>query len=624
MTVDDPTLEFSRDLCGDNRDTFEVCMKRSHTRSSTTAIFDRVSKMSTALTIVAAVAMVVYGQVLSFSLGKLDENVVVTFNYDVLKDPSNAIDVLSRDAFFQRPGRDFYRPLQNLSLFVDTQIGSGEGWAYYLSNLLLHIATSCLLLITLRDLRCSPGASLATTLAFTVSPLFAQAVAWVPGRGDLLLGLLTLLCLRTAFRFLDTGRMGFLAAYHGVFLLAVFSKETSVLIPVMILLAWLLTYPGRTGTRRKLAMLLAPSAVQVALWLFLRSQVIPAFPRPSVFGFQPFMQNLRVIPESIGKFFVPVNLAPMPAFSLLATGIGVAVLIGLIAVAVRGADRQDRDRVLLGFGWFLLFSIPGIAYANELGSIAYDYLEHRTYLPLMGIAIVLAVIFSRLFTGARARTWSLAVLSLTAVSGIVATQHASDYKTPSSFYDLAIQGNPASGMALLNRGFLRMTGGDVNGAISDYGRSAEVSPTYADPLVNRGVMYQEAGQMDRAGRDFRDALRRNPDLFAAQANMAEWYVQVGDLANALIHYKHSVRLDPKHAPSWTWIASILAKTGDLQGSLPYFDTAISVDPTLAIIYTNRGKAFSNAGRMQEACADWTKGANLGSTECADLVRSQCR
>ncbi|MBU3741684.1 MAG: tetratricopeptide repeat protein [Candidatus Kapabacteria bacterium] len=617
-------LQISRHLCLVDRHHIDVSMTRSRPKPATNNFFDRVAKTSTALTIVAVAAMLVYGQVLWFELGKLDENTVVTFNYDILKDPSKAIDVLSRDAFFQRPGRDFYRPVQNATLFIDTQIGGGDGWVYYLSNLLLHAAASCLLLLTLKDLGCSTGVSLATTIAFTVSPLFAQAVAWVPGRGDLLIGLLTLLCLRTGFKFLDTGRIGFLAAFHGFFLLAVFSKETSVLIPVMILMAWLLVHPQRAATRKNLVFLLAPTPVSIALFFYLRSLVIPRFPEPSVFGLEPFVHNLRVIPESIGKFFVPVGLAPMPAFSWLVTVIGIVVMVGLGLLAYRGVDKHGRKLALLGFGWFLLFTIPGIAYTNELGSISYDYLEHRSYLPLMGIMLVLAVIFMRMFRGAHAQRSSMAVLSLLGAAGITALIHAGDYKTPASFYDLAIDSNPASGMALLNRGFLRMTSGDPSGAISDYSRSAEVCPTYAEPLVNRGVMYQESQQMDLAGSDFREATRRNPNLFAAQYNLAEWYAKVDDLPNALQHYKHSARLDPKHGEAWTWIASIIAKSGDVQGALPYFDTAISVAPNLAIIYTNRGKAFSNVGRMQEACADWTRGSSLGSAECSNLVSSFCR
>jgi Flp pilus assembly protein TadD len=598
--------------------------KTTKRKSASTTLFDRISASPSIFIVLAAVVLVVYGQTLSFTVGKFDEDVIIKFNEKILKNPSNGLDVLKRDAFFNNPGRNFYRPVQNFSFFIDTQLGKGRDLTYYLSNLLIHIATCWLLFLTLRDFRFSPAASVAASLVFAVSPLFVHAVAWIPGRGDLLIGMFALLCVRLASRYLESGRGALLAAFHGVFFLSMFSKETSVLIPVVVAGAWWLFDPNRSATSRRLVALLAPCVVPVALFFFLRRIIIPKFPAETVFGVTPFLNNLRVIPESIGKFFVPIGLAPLPEFSWLVTGIGAAVAAVLVFLALRGAESMQRKLTVFGIGWYLLFTIPGAAYTNELGSIAYEYLEHRSYLPMMGIILVFGVVLTNQFARAWRDNVARGIVGLVALLGLVSILHARNYKTAERFYDMAIDGNPNSGMALLNRGYLRASKGDVSGAIEDYTRAAVACPTYAEAFVNRGVLYQDMGRMADAGRDFRQAVALNPKLFAAQYNIANWYGRTDDVPNALKHYDESTRLRPGFAEAWAMSGSMRAKMGDLQGALPYFDSALAREPELKVVYTNRGKAYYNAGLRNEACQDWQRGSAIGDAECGELVRTLCR
>ncbi len=477
---------------------------------------------------------------------------------------------------------------------------------------------------TLKDLNVRAGTALASTMLYVTSPLFVHAIAWVPGRGDLLIAMFALLCLRATFRFLDTRKTSSLVALHAFFALSMFSKETSVLIPLAITAAWWFFYPQREETKKTLLIALLPCIIPIALFFFTRSLVIPKFPAATVFGIGPFLNNLRVIPESIGKFIIPIGLAPLPAFTLLVTGLGAVLSVGLIAAAWRFADDHQRKLVLFGLGWFLLFTIPGTAYTNELGDIAYDYLEHRSYLPMIGIVMIIGVIIAKLFDGARRESASFGVAAVIIIFGGMSFLHAKNYKNPELFYDMAVEGNPHSGMALLNRGYLNATKRKTDAAIRDYTLAATECPTYAEPLVNRGVLYQELRRNSDAGVDFKEAVRRNPKLFAAHYNLANWYSGQEDLPNALRTYEDALNLRPNFAEGWAMIASIKAKSGNLDGAMPYFEKALTIDPTLTIAYINRGKALYNAGRKEEGCANWRQASTLGSGEAAALIRGLCQ
>lgn len=598
--------------------------KAERRQTTPPTIFDLLSGNIAAAVTIIIVSLAVYGQSLNFTVGKFDEDVIITFNQKILLNSSNAIEVLKRDAFFNNPGRNFYRPFQNLTFFVDTQLGRGKSWPYYFTNILLHIVSCFLLFQLLKDLRFRPRIALAVALIYATSPLFVHAVAWAPGRGDLLIAMFTLLCLRSTFAYLDTGSVAALISLHVCFFLSMFSKETSVLIPVIITAAWWKLYPNRAGTGKKLFLALLPCVIPVALWFITRSMVIPKYPDATVFGLVPFLNNLRAIPEMIGKFLVPVGLAPLPAFSWLVTGLGTVVAGALLYGALRGASQSTRTLVLFGVLWFVLFSAPGVAYTNELGDIAYDYLEHRSYLPMMGLAIVVAVILDRLYSGRTARFVTGAVFAIILAYGGFSYSRARNYKTSADFYDMAVKGNPHSGMALLNRGYLRYSSGDRQGAIEDYTQAASECPTYAEPLVNRGVLYQDMQQMVQAGDDFRNAIKRNPELFAAQYNFANWANNQDDYTLALKHYHTALSLRPTFTEGWAMIGSIKAKLGYLDDAEPYFQRAIELDPTFAITYLNRGKGLYNAGRVQEACADWNRASTLGNMEAAGLSRDLCR
>jgi tetratricopeptide (TPR) repeat protein len=243
---------------------------------------------------------------------------------------------------------------------------------------------------------------------------------------------------------------------------------------------------------------------------------------------------------------------------------------------------------------------------------------------MIGIVFVLGVIISRLSESSKREVVQPVIILVVLGFGALSYLHAHNYKNPELFYDMAVNGNPNSGMSLLNRGYLKANKNDIDGALRDYTRAGEACPTYAEAWVNRGVLYQNMSRMTEAGNDFKAAVQKNPKLFAAQYNLANWYGRFDDLSNALTHYKAAMALKPTFAEGWAMTASVKAKMGDLQGALPDFNKALEVDPALTIVYVNRGKAFYNTGQADKACADWSRGSAMGNAEASNLLRSLCR
>jgi hypothetical protein len=90
---------------------------------------------------------------------------------------------------------NFWHPLTWLSYLWDFQLFGLQPWGYHLTNILLHAASTTVLLLVLWRMtgRLYPSAVVAAI--FAIHPLRVESVAWVAERKDVLSGLFCMLTL---------------------------------------------------------------------------------------------------------------------------------------------------------------------------------------------------------------------------------------------------------------------------------------------------------------------------------------------------------------------------------------------------------------------------------------------
>jgi tetratricopeptide (TPR) repeat protein len=130
----------------------------------------------------------------------------------------------------------YYRPLTSASFLLDHRIWDHGVWGsntfgYHLTNLLLHVvATALLLPVLLMAFRSRPVA-LFGALLFAVQPAQVSAVAWIGGRTDSLCTMfiaLFLLSLMSGAKSTGVKRLCLLAASVGCYALAALAKEQAL------------------------------------------------------------------------------------------------------------------------------------------------------------------------------------------------------------------------------------------------------------------------------------------------------------------------------------------------------------------------------------------------------------
>jgi protein O-mannosyl-transferase len=592
-------------------------------KTNQVSFFEKITAGPYAYLLLAVIILIIYWPALSFIPGKFDENLIINGNLEFLRNFTNLKQALLRDAFFSDKGVDFYRPVQNISFMIDAHLSGGEGWAYYLCNMIIHISTCFVLYYLLRLFHDRPRNAFLLTLVFAVNPLFVQAVAWAPSRGDLLVGLFGLVSLAAFIRYARSGKIKFLAIHLISFALAMFSKETAVLLPVAFLSFYLFVEKEhKTGIRGLIIPVVGYAAV-IGSYLLLRGMVVKISATPQEFGIIPLVHNLRTIFEYPGKFFVPVALAPMPGYTLLNTSLGVAFFLLLGFVFYR--DRKGNTLlVFAGLGWYFLFLLPGMMYSHEFGSAAYDYLEHRAYMPLAGIIFILFLISYSVGDRWSQDKLSAIILFLALGYAVTTRIYLMNYKNPVTFYNLAVRTNPSSAMAFNNRGILKYENQDYSGAINDYETALKIKPDYAEVYVNRGNCRSAVNDLSGALADFEMGIKYKNSLFQAHLNKANAMSRLGQMNESLKEYDIAINLNPSYSPGYQTRGETKYLLKDFPGALKDFTTAIELDKNNPSAYLDRGKANYMTGHKNEACADWQKAADAGSQEAGTLLQTYCR
>lgn len=142
---------------------------------------------------------------------------------------------------------DIYRPLRTLLFAIERQLFGLDAGGYHVVSVLLQIIAAMLLLSLL--MRWSGGAqipSLLGALLFALHPMSVEVVAWVSSQGDQL----AVIFMLVGLRFVGRPGLASTALLCVSYVLAILSKESALVLPALVPLAWLVVRHAHrtTGT----------------------------------------------------------------------------------------------------------------------------------------------------------------------------------------------------------------------------------------------------------------------------------------------------------------------------------------------------------------------------------------
>ncbi|HPY99312.1 MAG TPA: tetratricopeptide repeat protein [bacterium] len=481
-------------------------------------------------------ALIVYGQSLFFDYSYFDDQQLILEHADILE-RANPAEIFLNDVFFSA-AKYYYRPLLTWSLVCDWHWGGGTVFAFHLSNIIFHAVAACLLFYLLRLIDIREKTALFLSLLFTIHPVLSPAVAWIPGRNDVLVAVFIWATLIFWSRWLRREKIGDLVALWLFFLSALLSKETAILLPLFAL-AWMFVFEYRYFTWFKLLLASAGALVSMFLWALLRLVALGG--TGSGLAWQSLGDNLWSPLIFLGKVVLPVNLSvyPVPADSPWIYGI-ISLLILMLLLFYSRPWRGKR--LLFGFAWFWLFLVLGSIRPDS--DVFRNFMEHRLYVPMFGLLIILAET-EKFWQGLPLRRRRYVLATILVVLATINLFHSRSFRDRLSFWEQAASSSPHSALAQRNLGAMYYLEGDLEKAEGRFRQSLFLNSSEPMAHNNLAAIYIDRGDFGRAEIELKKELAINPQYDLALYNLGRVYYQYRRYQEAAALWNEALRLNPR-------------------------------------------------------------------------------
>ena len=453
------------------------------------------------------------------------------------------------ELFSRDPEKAMYRPLVLVSLALNYAWSGYETYSYHLVNIALHSLCALLVWGILLGVGRPPCMAFLGGLLFAAHPLCSEPVNYISSRSELLAAVgvlgsfwLYLSAERSPGSVLPPGAGSFRRYIAGeghserkamagsllFFAVGLLSKSTAITLPALLVCAAF----SRGCLDRRTAIRYLPYAVialgyLVAVRGFLTKAVL-AEPVRSM-GEQLGTQAKALV-YYLKLFFLPVGLNVHHAFSesplfdwpvLLC----LLVLFPLFLFAWRG--RETHPCIFLGLCWMGITLTPTLLVPlNVLVN------EHRLYLPLVGLIILLTGLRGlQEIPGLR---WG--VLLLLVGMGLLTWQRNQVWADEFTLWSDAGRKAPQEVRPYVYMGNYAREMGKPERALRYYERALQLEPENAAVRGNMGNAFRDLGHFEEAIATFRGILEDHPELGDMRYSLARIYQEKEDFEQARKQY----------------------------------------------------------------------------------------
>lgn len=562
---------------------------------------------------------------------------------EFIKDLRNAPKAMVTETWFWRvqqdkdpgkqdkPSTPYYRPIFVLYLMLGWHLFGTSAVGWHLINILLHMTVVYFVFVVLekvtRDVRLAAIAS----VLFAVHPLRSESVAWISGVTDLLLAAFLIPSFLLYLRYREQGKPKHLVGALGLFLLAAFTKEPALALPIFIAVYEVLIAdqgnPLRVRVKR--ALLFGASFFVLAAFYFcVRLYVLGFFFNDLSFRSYPRHQIFLTIPlviwKYIGLLLWPYNLSLFHETILVKSPLDFHFwlpAVGLIVLAYGLWRLRSSTVARFAALWFAINLLPVL----NLSAFGLEFLvqERYVYIPSIGFSLLVAMALSRLpvdrWFAVRSRRTALAVVvALVAIvlTGKTLAQNTV-WKDDLTLWNYGVEAAPDQPMSHYILAHKYIDHRDPEMAIEELEAYMRLKQDNLIVLSNLAaahlVSYQNQaavnpGTADRAHLDRAAALcekglainDRQPTLWDTLGTVYTSETSLKNYDRALACFDRALQLQPENGMVNFHLGATLAKQGNDEGAIHYLEEARSLQPDLPDVYKFLAYIYRSKGQNQVA------------------------
>jgi protein O-mannosyl-transferase len=545
---------------------------------------------------------------------------------------------------------DNYYPLTWALWRFEWRLWGDNTLGYHVVSILLHASSAILIWLILRQLKV-PGAWVAG-LTFALHPVNVASVAWISEQKNVLSMLFYAAAILLYLKSDETGQQRWYGLSLAAFLLALLSKTSVVMLPVVLLgCVWWLHHRVRVEDLLRslpffgLSLILGLATVWYQRHFVLQGAApLDGFAsRLAMAGRVPwFYLSKEILPLGLTVVYPKWQTNPSNWTSYIP---GVLLIVCFVAFWWK---RKTWGRPLLfGLGYFVATLFPVLGFFDQSFYSSTLVADHWQYSSIIGpIALVVAssaMLYGRLGERTQhcasigvaaalmllaAGTWRRSVIYATeetlwrdnvaknpnaclARNDLgVALEKAGKISEAMEQFEHLLQMNPDDAAGHLNLGDALRRMGRFQEAIGQYEKALRVAPGYTKALYGLGLTLWSMGHLPEAIDRYEEALRIDPNFTQAHVNLGIALSQVGSNQDALAHFSEALRLRPDSPEVHCNLGFFLLQVGKLPEAVEHFEQALRIKPDYVQAHFNLGLALEKLGRTPEAIEHYQQALKL--------------
>jgi len=456
----------------------------------------------------------------------------------------------------------FYRPIFLLWFRLQYLVFGLNPWGWHLCTVLCHVGVTLLVYLTAARLLKDRLAALFATLIFGLHPTHAEAVAWVSGVAEPLFAIFlfaSYLCYLKNRS--DPARARtYLVASLALYMLACLSKETAVILPLIIFACEFIWSEGAApaGLRawiqraRGAFMAVAPYLALFAIYMVARVLALHGFQHTK--ESHSFLSMFLTWPSALWFYIQhliwPTRLNPLYPLdfcSRLDFGNVLPAIPVLIASAGLGFWCKRSPQAAVATIWMVVPILPVLNLRAFMeGRLVQD---RYLYLPSFGFAMLVALGMRHLKLGPGQLLGQPAVqVTLAAVLalalGTSVTEETAYFANTNTFY----------------------------------ARISSMSAGSETAKLDLAGMLGEQGRLDEALKIYREIWTTHPESWTVNYNLGYAYYLTGKLPEADRYLSRAVEIDANHPDAFFYLGLTKLKMGDIDSAAANVERAISIRP----------------------------------------------
>jgi tetratricopeptide (TPR) repeat protein len=504
-----------------------------------------------------------------------------------------------------------WHPVTWLSHMLDVQLfGLKSGWHHF-SNVLFHIANTVLLFWILARMTGDIWKSSLVAALFAIHPLHVQSVAWVAERKDVLSTFFGLLAVGSYLRYVRCPGIGRYMPVLIFFILSLMSKPMLVTLPFVLLLLdyWplkrfhfqMLRESDSTGSQMPAKVSLIVEKIPLYL-VSAASCMVTLYVQQdggAVGSLAVYPLHLRIVnalvsyASYIGKMIWPVNLAvvyPYPGvFPAWQVWVACLMLSGMSFLAFN--NYKSRPWLLVGWLCYLGTLVPVIGLV-QAGSQAMA--DRYTYVPLIGMFIILAWGLSDLLERYRIKPLVFTIIATAILSALIAVSRnqVGYWKNSITLFQHTLDVTKNNYIAHNNLGHRLLELGKTDEALRHFAKSIEINSEFEIAYLNLGLVLSKQGKFDQAIKHYSKALQIKPNYTDAHNNLGNAWYRLGKADKAYVHYLEAIKINPAYAEAYNNLGAASIQLGDLKRAVFFFRKALKINPEFVDAQSNLTNTLS--------------------------------